>query len=99
MSHRVTLRKGNMKVPYCFGIEENQDTLLSFFNWFLTKNNVQTLTVFNEMLVSSLSPLRSCFFSIRPFRRHYIINKQFEDKIVLLDKLLIHDGDGDAIFT
>lgn len=95
----VTLRKGNMKVPYCLGIEGNEDILCSFFNWFLIKNNVNTLTLFNEMLVRSLSPLRSRFFSIRPFRRHYIINKQFEGKMGLLDELLIHDGDGDAIFT
>ena len=91
-------REGAIKIPYCW-LEKGCEQIVVKVIWrHMLKRRVNTLTIYQQELISYFKSTRTPFYLKRPFSRHYLISKNI-DKKDLPNQMVIQDGDGDGAFT
>lgn len=94
----LAVRGDNLKIPYAYFTPQHIDEVVKVIYKHLFDLRLNMLTVFHPLLVDYFHKNRSPFYKKRPFHRHYIVSRQFEQK--LRDyRFGIQDGDADAAFT
>ena len=95
----ITVRNGNMKVPYAFFEDDHTAIVAGFLKNWMIEEKISTLKIFEPRLCAQLKINSKPFWNIRDFERHYLISKYYENRLASDPDRYIHDGDGDCAFT
>lgn len=91
-------RDHSLKIPYCYFEEHFMDPVIACITSHLLQWKIKTCTLFHPRLVSYFQENKFPALFLRPFQRHYIISKVFEEFDPATD-YDIQDGDADCAFT
>ena len=97
----ITIRNGELKVPFIFFDEKNSTLAKSITNHLfqvMKKEKITTIATSNKILKELILKRKHEFFLIQNVAREYMISKKIQSELNG-NIFTLQDGDGDAVFT
>jgi hypothetical protein len=94
----ITIRDGDMKIPYAYFTEENSKLISNFILNKSILKKVDTITIYNKSLETELTENLSYIYN-KKFIQKFFLTKHLAELLTFKKDIQIQPGDGDSVFT
>ena len=95
----LVFNKGQLKIPYAFFEEGEEDYLKSFVLLQMKELKPLFITVFDKNLISVIAPEKGVYWHKREFRHWFFIHRDWLPQMKNGDSVQLLHGDGETVFT